>query len=112
MRALRKTFVVIGTAALLVAGIVSPAEAGTGVVCSTQGHYNAKTKTTTSTVKTNRPTSKKKFDYRLQFFNSRGDIEAIWVKNQGMKITVKGKFFGGYAYQGVDQCSPWGVGIG
>ncbi len=101
--------------ALIVAGWLLPTQAQAArpaVECSTQGYYSKSKKATTVTVKTNRPTSKKKFDYRLQRFNSRGDIEAIWVKNSGLKITVAGEFFGGYAYQGVDQCSPFGVGVG
>ena len=112
---IRKLFVGLGIVALSVAGIVSPVEATTArtpVVCETHGYYNKKTNTTVVRVTTNKPTSKKKFDYRLQFINKRGDIEAIWVKNQGMKITVKGEFPGGYAYQGVDQCAPYGEGVG
>lgn len=111
---IRSAFVALGVVALMVAGFVSPVEAANraAVVCSTQGHYSKTTKKTTVTVKTNRPTSKKKFDYRLQTYDKAGNIVAIWVKNQGMKITVAGNYFGGYAYQGVDQCSPFGVGVG
>ncbi len=114
-RAYKWLAVVLFVIALItsVLGYANRADAATrpAVQCSTHGYYSKAKKVTTVTVKTNRPTSAKKFDYRLQTYDKRGNIAAIWVKNQGMKITVKGNYFGGYAYQGVDQCAPFGVGV-
>jgi hypothetical protein len=88
------------------------AQAAPAIKCSTSASYNKATNKTTVRVTTNRPTSKKIFDYRLQYEDSKGNNTAKWVKNKGMKIVVTGKYFGGYAYQNIVQCQVFGEGIG